>query len=329
MNAIGARQLLGAVTPESLKSRYLVAKNAWLDRTYSRRFGQHTIPLPNEISKYLRADNPKLIDLQRRYSKANVFRHTFWKNWRKHLDLVNFRAEGAYLSQGSDRNAESLHFAQTVYLETVDEWHLLQSLREDGLFGCHVFHFPPDRLVSRDLLDSILEITFIRNAVRLSRGDELRVLDIGAGYGRLAHRLLEAFPNGHVTNIDGVPESTFLCDFYTRFRGVGDRSRTLGADEIGKLSGERFDIAVNVHSWSECPREAVRMWMGVLRDLQVPLLFVVPHDDEFKSTEQNGKDTFLPEIMAAGYREVARTRKFQQSATLNGASPVLYALFAL
>ena len=116
MNAIGARQLLGAVTPESLKSRYLVAKNAWLDRTYSRRFGQHMIPLPNEISKYLRADNPKLIDLQRRYSKANVFRHTFWKNWRKHLDLVNFRAEGAYLSQGSDRNAESLYFAQTVYL---------------------------------------------------------------------------------------------------------------------------------------------------------------------------------------------------------------------
>jgi hypothetical protein len=126
-----------------------------------------------------------------------------------------------------------------------------------------------------------------------------------------------------------VPESTFLCDFYTRFRGVGDRSRTLGAAEIDKLSGERFDIAANVHSWSECLRKTVRSWMGILRDLQVPLLFVVPQDDEFKSTEQNGRDTILPEITAAGYREVARARKFQESATLHGASPVLYALFAL
>ena len=329
MNTVAGRHVFGAVTPDSLKARYFVAKNAWLDRAYSRRFRQHTAPLPDEVRSYLRADNPKLIDLQQRYSKANAFTHTFWKNWRKHLDLSNFRAEGAYLSQGSDRTAESMYFAQTVYLEAVDEWHLLQSHREDGLFGCHIFRFPPDRLVSRDLLDSIIEITFIRKALRLSQRDELRVLDIGAGYGRLAHRLLEAFPNGHVTNVDAVPESTFLCDFYTRFRGVGDRSRTLGADEIGNLSGERFDIATNVHSWSECPREAVRRWMGVLRDLKVPLLFVVPHDDEFKSTERTGKDTFLPEITAAGYREVARARKFQESATLHGASPVLYALFAL
>jgi hypothetical protein len=51
---------------------------------------------------------------------VNAFTHTFWKNWRKDLDLANFRAEGAYLRQGSDRNAESLYFAQTVYLEAVD-----------------------------------------------------------------------------------------------------------------------------------------------------------------------------------------------------------------
>jgi putative sugar O-methyltransferase len=329
MNTLASRHLFGAVTPDSLKARYLVVKNAWLDRAYLRRFGQHAIPLPNEISSYLRADNPKLIDLQHRCSKANAFTHTFWKNWRKHIDLANFRAEGAYLSQGSDGDAESLYFAQTVYLEAVDQWHLLQSLHEDGLFGCHAFHFPPDRLVSRDLLDSILEITFMRKALRLKQSDELRVLDIGAGYGRLAHRLLATFPNGHVTNIDAVPESTFLCDFYTRFRGVGDRSKTLAADEIDKLSGERFDIATNVHSWSECPRETVRRWMGVLRDLQVPMLFVVPHDDEFRSTERNGKDTFLPEITAVGYREVARARKFPESDTLQGASPVLYALFSL
>jgi putative sugar O-methyltransferase len=329
MKSVAARHLFEAVTPDSLKTRYFVARNAWLDRAYSRRFGEHTVPLPNEVRSYLRSDNPKLIDLQHRYSNANAFTHTFWKNWRKHIDLANFRAEGAYLSQGADSNAGSLYFAQTVYVEAVDQWHLLQSLHEDGLFGCHTFHFAPDRLVSRDLLDSILEITFISKALGLKQSDGVRVLDIGAGYGRLAHRLLTAFPNGNVTNIDAVPESTFLCDFYTRFRGVGDRSTTLAVDEIDRLSSERFDIATNVHSWSECPRQTVRKWMGVVRDLQVPLLFVVPHDDKFHSTEQNGKDTFLPEITAAGYREVARAPKFPASGTLHAASPVLYTLFAL
>ena len=73
MNTVAGRHVFGAVTPDSLKARYFVAKNAWLDRAYSRRFGQHTTPLPEEVKSYLRADNPKLIDLQHRYSKANAF----------------------------------------------------------------------------------------------------------------------------------------------------------------------------------------------------------------------------------------------------------------
>jgi hypothetical protein len=70
MNTVEARDTLsGQPPPDSLKARYFVVKRAWLGRAYSRRFGQPAVPLPNEVTSYLRADNPKLVDLQRRYSK--------------------------------------------------------------------------------------------------------------------------------------------------------------------------------------------------------------------------------------------------------------------
>ena len=315
-------------TPQSLRMQFHVARSAWRDRSHAKEFDQRSA-LPIEAEQYLRRDNPKLLELQRRYSQANAFTHTFWE--RRRIELKNFRGEGRYLAQGSGQHAKLLYFAQTVYLETADDWGLLDWLVEDDLFGCHTFPFAPRRTVSRDLLDSILEITFLRRALTLNRSDEIRVLDIGAGYGRFAHRFAETFPNAHINNIDGVPESTFLCDFYTRFRGIGDRSTTVAADEVDKLNGGRFDIATNIHSWSECSRATVRKWMETLRNLRVPMLFVVPHDAQFTSQQGRGSDTdtFLPEIIAAGYREVLRARKFPGSETLHGLQPVLYTLFEL
>jgi SAM-dependent methyltransferase len=329
MNMAAVKRFLAAAAPDSLKTRHHIIRNAWIDGAHRRHVGCPAATLPTEASRYLCSDNPKLLDLQRRYSAEAQFTHTFWKNWRKHINLAHFRGEGHYLEQGTGRHAEFLYFASTVYLETIDDWNLLDKLREDDLFGCHTFSFPPARLVSRDLLDSILELYFLRKALSLNRSDNLRVLDIGAGYGRFAHRFLETFAKGSITNVDGVPESTFLCDFYTRFRGLSARSQTLPVDELNKLNLGQFDVAANIHSWSECPRETVRKWVTILRDLRVPLLFVVPHDSDFSSREQNGSDTFLPEITRAGYREIFRARKFSHSETLHGLSPVLYVLFSL
>lgn len=68
----------------------------------------------------------------------------------------------------------------------------------------------------------------------------------------------------------------------------------------------------------------------MLRDLKVPRLLVVPHDDEFTTQEPDRRsESFLPEILAAGYKEVLREHKFAGSAALraNGLFPATYFLF--
>jgi hypothetical protein len=255
-----------------------------------------------------------------------MFEHTFWREWRTYLDLPRFRGEGQYLAQ-SWTHPEAFLCAQTVFAEMVDDWNTLRALGEDGAFGCHAYTIADGITVSRDLLDSVLEIAFLRRAMGWRQSDRIRALDIGAGYGRFAHRLLSIFENAAIANVDGVPESTFLCDFYTEFRGLTkDRCQTVALDRLADLHAG-FDIATNIHSWSECSRGAVRFWVRLIRDLGIRSLFVVPHDKNFTTVEHGGKDTFLPEIEAAGFRLARQSHKFAGSHTLYRIDPNVYYLF--
>ncbi len=104
-------------------------------------------------------------------------------------------------------------------VESRDKLGLLGQLDEDGLFGAWTFEFGDRPPVSRDLLDSVNEINYLDTQMGLSSIENLRVLDIGAGYGRLAHRMSPALPGLAAYDcIDGVAISTFLCDYYRGFR---------------------------------------------------------------------------------------------------------------
>jgi putative sugar O-methyltransferase len=137
----------------------------------------------------------------------------------------------------------------------------MERLDEDGLFGAYTFDFNGEKLVSRDLLDSILEINFLDRHLGLARREGFNLLDVGAGYGRLAHRLATAFPGTmRIYCTDAVSESTFLCEYYLRFRGLADRTEVVPLDEIeARLRTVRIDVATNIHSFSECP---MPQWNG-------------------------------------------------------------------
>ena len=82
-------------------------------------------------------------------------------------------------------------------------------LVEDDYFGNITFDID-GKLVSRDLLDSLVEIYFLDRHLGLaSAAPGLTVLDIGAGYGRLAHRILSALPSAtRYLCSDAIAEST-------------------------------------------------------------------------------------------------------------------------
>jgi hypothetical protein len=107
--------------------------------------------------------------------------------------------------------------------------------------------------VSRDLLDSIIELNFLEEALEISSRKALRVIDIGAGYGRLAHRATVAAPMIGYVCTDGIALSTVLCETYLQYRKT-ERTAVVPLDEVSVVvSDSHFDLAINIHSFSECP----------------------------------------------------------------------------
>lgn len=281
------------------------------DRHFLTALVDDSVPLPPGTEDDLHPDHPRLAALRAAYATAEpaVRTRSRWADERvaPWLDLTRFRGDNAYVwHYREDRRTSELKFL--VYAQDVrrrDGAGLLDRLTEDGAFGCWTYDFEGLPRCSRDLLDSVNELLFLDDALGVLDGTCPRVLDVGAGYGRLAHRYVEACPDVEAyCCTDAVPESTFVCEHYLRHRGLVPPARTVPLTEVADLAPGAFDLAVNVHSWSECPQDAIGWWLDHLARLEVPHLFVVPNERSgFASLEVDGsRRDYRPLIEGAGYR---------------------------
>ena len=283
------------------------------------------------------ADLSRLQDLRARYARVNlpIAIHSAWEDkggTGTHLgigwggvDLANFRGHSAYVwsygcfwSHGRlDPMATKLrYYVFAAYAKSKDAMQLLQKLREDDAFGCIAFTYPGIGKVSRELLESVIEINFLHKYVNVVTRDDLRILDIGAGYGRMAHRMLEANPRiKSYTCVDAVPESTFLCEFYLKYRGLEDRAQVLPMDELERRLS-RYDLALNIHSFSECTYASIEWWLRKLKQLRVRYLMIVPNSPtRFLSTEVDGsRRDFAALLKELGYELIAQEPLFDDQA---------------
>jgi hypothetical protein len=267
--------------------------------------------IPPETKRILQADNPRLLELQRRYAALSspLAAHTMWvETYRRgDLDLAWFRADNVYVWQLRNVRAQARikYFLYGRYVRALDTHSLLERLGEDGLFGCWTFSYKTLPPLSRDLLDSVNELYFLDREFGLFSRDQLRVLDIGAGYGRLAHRMHQALPRlARYDCIDAVAESTFLCEFYTGFRGCADKVRVVPLDEVDRsLRVGEIDLAVNIHSFSETGLVAINAWLDELCRLRVPWLLIVPNDGEklLSWESDRSRRDYSPLLEAHGY----------------------------
>ncbi len=241
-------------------------------RIYKRFPNLSGVDLPNDAIKYLKRNNPRLIELKNNYLSHKI-NHSFWENWMDLFNLTSFRGNIIYLS---DQRKSKLNYLITaVYVEMEDKLNLLNTLKEDKLFGAVNYEFL-DIKISRDLLDSVLQINFIEENLKISEIPDLSVLDIGAGYGRFAHRLVTAMPNVRVYCTDAVPESTFICEYYLSFRNVQDRAITIPFNEIEKfLDNNTIDIATNINSFPECTLEFIEWWLDLLKKYKIKYLIII------------------------------------------------------
>ena len=296
--------------------------------------------LPTGAEEYLRCDNPRLSELRKRYQALDhpAIERSQWTDEYvgREIDLRFFRGDNAYVWQGRAQDSQASYALVVRYIESVDRLSLLRSLPEDGQFGAYVVEALADLRVTRDLLDSIVEIYFLERHLGLSRRSRVGVMDIGAGYGRLAHRMVAALPNiDTYLCMDAIPESTFIAEYYLRYRGVDPPACVVPLDDVERiLAVTPIDIAVNVHSFSECSMRAIGGWLELLRRHQVQYVMIVPNRRPgngavLLSREADGTGReFQPLLEDAGYRLLTREPKYLDPIVQrHGVSPTFHYLF--
>lgn len=293
--------------------------------------------LPKDAKDYLQVSNPRLQDLQSRYTIFNdhVTTPLIWTD--SHIrpdDIVYFRGDNAYVRQLKGQNMNIMGYALTTfYVKSIDTLQLLERLEEDEFFGNYTFQID-NKLISRDLLDSIMEIYFLEKHLNLTLSRDMTILDIGAGYGRLAYRMVNTLPNTlNYLCVDAVAISTFISEYYLRFRSIEDRAKVVPLDEIeNTLKNRTVNIAVNIHSFSECRIPAIDWWLSLLQKHGVEYLMIVPNvsnnGGELLLTK-DGKD-FGEVIEKYGYKLVAKEPKYRDPVVQKYAiNPTYHYLFRL
>ena len=281
------------------------------DRRYLTSLYDDTTPLPADAAAYLRADNPALAGLRKRYAALDlpVTNASRWNSEAvdSFLDLRYFRGETliTWHYRELPRISALKFFIFARYVSDRDMHGLMSELSEDGAFGCWTFSYPGYGKVSRDLLESVNEIGFLDRELGLLQRDHMRVLDVGAGYGRLAHRMTQAHQGVEdYCCVDAVPESTFISEYYLRHRGC-EACRVVPLDRVeADLREGWFDLAVNIHSFSECTSDAVAWWAALLSHLRIQHLLIVPNEPEDLLTlEADGRRRdYMPLLEDAGFR---------------------------
>jgi putative sugar O-methyltransferase len=104
------------------------------------------------------------------------------------------------------------------------------------------------RLISQDLANSALEATAIARA--LGGREPGSILEVGAGYGRTAYALLEAFPRATYTVVDIEPALSISRWYLTALFGP-DRLRFLRPDEAAAIGSGSADLVVSISSLQE------------------------------------------------------------------------------
>ena len=293
---------------------------------------------PADRAALLKA-NPELLALHQRYAGlADIIgKSSVWDSG--HIaaeDLLYFRGDNGYVWQFQDNNTPEKYLLTYLYLKTIDSLGFFDVFTEDGDYG--VFIFPTgdteidgtERWVSRDVLHSVSELLFLERTLRISHRPELKVLDIGAGYGRLAYRAVTALDNIETYFcIDAVPESTFVSSYYLSRKGAV-RARVIPFDDQQDLVAGTIDLAVNIHSFSECAIEAVDYWISRCAELEIEYLFIVP-DLSAEGGKPlrlvNGTD-FKPLFAQYDYRLYHAEPKYRNPEIQKyGVSPAWYYLF--
>ena len=138
------------------------------------------------------------------------------------------------------------------------------------------------RLVTQDLCNSIIEVNTILDAASLDTSKPFRVMELGAGHGRVMFTILKAFPHAQIAIVD-IPPALFVSQWYLTntfpglkafkwraFRNYEDIKSEFEGASIAFLSPEQIelipdkcaDLFVNISSLHEMMMPQIQNWFS-------------------------------------------------------------------
>ena len=220
-------------------------------------------------------------------------------NYIRNIFAMNFRGDNAYVWQcrlGDDKKIYTEYYKK---IKQIDKDSLLQKTKEDGSYGCISFDIENIK-ISRDLLDSILEIYYLKSV--FPNLDKMNLLEIGAGYGRLCKRFLDCFPNSNYFITDAIAQSTYFSKIYL---GKKNEDKIINLFDVeNKIKNLNIDIAVNIHSFPECNIADTEWWVKLLHTNKIKYIFYVPNNPKSNSEymPSNNNDSIYDIYIKYGYK---------------------------
>jgi SAM-dependent methyltransferase len=158
------------------------------------------------------------------------------------------------------------------YAETVDTLNGLRT--EEPTLGNPMPIRLGSRLISQDLAMASLSLNLIAKFV--PQHSSRRILEIGAGYGRIAYLMRSLFPVTQYVIVDIPPTlavsqnyiaAIFGEDSVERFSRTPTLSRTFNfllPHQIAVLPDNHFDLAINFSSFDEMPSQTVLSYLRLV-----------------------------------------------------------------
>lgn len=201
-----------------------------------------------------------------------------WTDWQSTVvnGLPNYCADRLFVDQGCTDSKE----IEQVLKELKDNYNFIDNdgSQRDAQHGGILFDTKYGK-VTRTWTDSNVEYNFLLRHLGQEMLQNATVLDVGAGYGRLAVSM-SPFVKRYVT-VDSVSISVACCKDYINTWSSASNIEVLSVEDLYlmyKLNKTPVpDIAINIHSWNECTLETIEEWLQTLVELRTKFLFTVSH----------------------------------------------------
>jgi len=225
--------------------------------------------------------------------------------WEKtSIDLNNFRGDNDFLYQ-TRYYGEAAYRSGFLAALSQDALGVISSSPETNDYGAECFQIE-GRWVSRDIIDSTIELNFLNNHVDLNQFASINVLDIGCGYGRLGRRILDTLQNVSYFGVDVTFQALEASRIYLERHIESKRAFIFDQKEI-EATTNVFDIAINIHSFSEMTPDYVQFWLNFAYERQVEYLFVVPNNNRLAT---NRGTKLMPIFLRSGFAPFVESRKY-------------------